>query len=174
MALPLLVELALGAAYREAPNGHRLAPKGIPLVWEMEESARRTGKADDRLGGSETNPKDEFGEPVLGSTAYPWGTAQTWYRSIPSHDREVHGAPAEAVLSDLAHFSQQSREGTRLYRLLRGADPELSSFVCLPGSRPSSAPSDSFQPYCPSRLGMDGTTNCRGLPVGHCFALPAA
>jgi len=67
LALPLLVELALGAAYREAPNGHRLAPKGIPLVWEMEESARRTGKADDRLGGSETNPKDKFANPLWGA-----------------------------------------------------------------------------------------------------------
>jgi hypothetical protein len=63
-----LVELALGAAYREVRNGDRLAPKGILRVLEMEESARRTGKADDRLGGSETNPKDKFGEPALGST----------------------------------------------------------------------------------------------------------
>jgi hypothetical protein len=48
--------------------------------------------------------------------------------NMPSHGREVHGEPAEAALSDVARFSQQSREGTRLYRLLRGADPELSSF----------------------------------------------
>jgi hypothetical protein len=104
LALPLLVELALGAAHREARNGYRLALKGIPLVLEMEESARRSGKADDPLGGSETNPKDKFGEPALGSTAYPWGIAQTWYRSIPSHGREVHGAPAEAAISDVACF----------------------------------------------------------------------
>jgi transposase InsO family protein len=45
LALPLLVELALGAAHRQAGNGYRLAPKGISLVLEMEESARRTGKA---------------------------------------------------------------------------------------------------------------------------------
>jgi putative transposase len=104
LALPLLVELALGAAHREAPNGDRLAPNGIPLVLEMEESARRSGKADDRLGSSETDPKDKFGEPALGSTAYPRGTAQTWYRSIPSHGREVHGAPAEAAISDVGAF----------------------------------------------------------------------
>ena len=37
------------------------------LQWEMEESARRTGKADDRLGGSETNPKDKFANPLWGA-----------------------------------------------------------------------------------------------------------
>jgi putative transposase len=30
LALSLLVELVLGTAHREAPNGSRLAPKGIP------------------------------------------------------------------------------------------------------------------------------------------------
>ena len=44
LALSLLVELALGVAHRQARNGNRLASPGIPLVWEMEESARRAGK----------------------------------------------------------------------------------------------------------------------------------
>src|SRR6266513_1784639 len=66
----------------EARNGYRLAAK-IPLVSEMEESARRARKADDQLGGSETDPKNEFSESALGSTAYAWGTAQTRYRSVP-------------------------------------------------------------------------------------------
>ena len=60
--------------------------------------------AGDRLGGSGTGPKDEFGEPALVSTAYPWGTAQTRNRSVPSHCREVHGSPAEAAISDVACF----------------------------------------------------------------------
>jgi hypothetical protein len=33
---------------------------------------------------------------------------------------------------------------------------------------PIIASSNSFQRDCPSHLGMDNTTNCRGLPVGPC------
>src|SRR5215472_10639022 len=104
LAFPLLVELALSAALCEARNGYRLAAKRIPLVLEMEESARRARKAADQLGRSETDPKNEFGESALGRTAYPWGTAQTRYRSVPNDCREVHGSPAKTTIPDLAYL----------------------------------------------------------------------
>ena len=40
LAFPLLVELALGVAYREASNGDRVASPGIPPLLEMDEQAQ--------------------------------------------------------------------------------------------------------------------------------------
>ena len=104
LALAFLVELALRVAPRQAPNGNRLAAQGIPMVLEMEESAERVGKTNDQLGGSGVDPQNELGEPALGSTPYPWGIAQTRYRSLPSHGSEVHGATTETTLADVACF----------------------------------------------------------------------
>src|SRR5215471_6936811 len=50
--------------------------RGFRWVLEVEESAGRTGKACDRLGGSGVDPQDEFGQSALGSAADPWRTAQ--------------------------------------------------------------------------------------------------
>ena len=171
LAFSLLVELALGVAHSETRNGDRVAPKRFRIYWTWKSHHAAPGRPTVTLEVRDLIRKMSLANPLLGSTAYPWGVAQTGNRIVPGHCREVYGSPAKAALSDLAHFSQQSREGTRLYRLLRGADPELSSFVCLHSLGPLSAPSDSFQRYCPSQLGMDGTTNCRGLPLGHCSTL---
>ena len=68
--------MALRAADRRARNGDRLASKRVPVVLAMEESAGRTGKACDRLGGSGVDPQDELGQSALGSAADPRGTTQ--------------------------------------------------------------------------------------------------
>src|SRR6516165_10100387 len=91
-ALPPLVAVALGAAYRKARNGDLLASKRVPLVLETEESAGRTGKARDRLGSSGVDRQDEFGKSGVGSTADSWETAQAQYRSIPGHRGQIHGS----------------------------------------------------------------------------------
>ena len=49
-----------------------------------------------------------------------------------------------------------------------------SSFVCICRAGSSSASGTSFQRCRASNLGMDGTTNGRGLFVGQCSPLPAA
>src|SRR6516164_11186632 len=67
-ALPPLVAVALGAAYRKARNGDLLASKRVPLVLETEESAGRTGKACDRHskgdGSSAPSPRRFTNRPA--------------------------------------------------------------------------------------------------------------
>ena len=89
LAVPLLVAMALGAAYREARNSCRLATQGIALLLEMEKQKSRTRKTNHQFRDSGTDPQEEFGESALGSTADPWGAAQTRYRSLPSYSGEV-------------------------------------------------------------------------------------
>jgi hypothetical protein len=86
LAFSLLVELALGAAPGEVRNGYRLAAKRILLVLEMEESAQGTGKTEDRLGGSGTDPKNESGERALESNAPPWGTCRLPKSDLPDYN----------------------------------------------------------------------------------------
>src|SRR6516164_5621367 len=66
-ALPPLVAVALGAAYRKARNGDLLASKRVPLVLETEESAGRTGKAAIDWEVRELIGKMSLANPVWGA-----------------------------------------------------------------------------------------------------------
>ena len=145
---------------------------GFRLSWR--EEPRPTAWAlPDSSGCSGPDPQDEPGESAVGSTSNPRRAAQIWDPSFPSDCSQVHRAHTEAALSDLACFPQQSRHTVGFDRLPRGADGDVSDPVCLRGARPPPAPGDSFQRFGPPYLGMDGTADCRGLPLRH-GATPSA
>jgi hypothetical protein len=68
-------------------------------------SARRP--AADRQGGARPDPKNEFGEPALGRSQDPWGTAQTGHPSRPVHGFNLYGASPGSAVADLEDLRPQ-------------------------------------------------------------------
>jgi hypothetical protein len=75
-----LARLALCPRHRQAGDGDRLASQGIPAVLDLEEPPRAAWKTGVGERDSRAHSQDESGEPTLGSTSNPWGTAQTGIR----------------------------------------------------------------------------------------------
>ncbi len=79
--------------------------KGFRLYWAWKSGRGTPGRPEVSEEVRDLVRKMSKANPLWGSAAYPWGTAQNRYRSVPSDGGEVHGSPMQAALPDLAYFS---------------------------------------------------------------------
>src|SRR6266568_8394030 len=56
---------------------------------------------------------DEQGQPVMGSPAYPWRTAEAWLHHRRVDRLQVHGQTSRAAVADLADVPAQPCRGDR-------------------------------------------------------------
>jgi hypothetical protein len=104
MGLVVLVVdgLAFGIAHSQARNRHRLASSRIPLVLDLESSAREgwttsSSKRDPRFGSN-----DEPRKPDLGRTSNLQRTDEVGHSDFGGFNCQVHGPKAQTTIPDLA------------------------------------------------------------------------
>ena len=72
LALPACAVAAECGGYRPARHDSAMAPGGVPLLLAVEVTfARWQAQGSDR--GSQPDPADELGEPIVGRAAHSWG-----------------------------------------------------------------------------------------------------
>ena len=84
-----------------------MASAGFPAVLDQEESAAHRPTAGRRRCPN-VDSNDVGSESALGSAADSWRALEARDGHFPSHGREVHGAPEQTTVADLAHVPHQS------------------------------------------------------------------
>src|ERR1700730_17357019 len=126
LALSVLPSHSCCHNYPQARDSCALASNGFCRVLAMEvPSARRP--AADRQRGARPDPKNEFGEPALGRSQDPWGTAQTGHPSRPVHGFNLYGASPGSAVADLEDLRPQPYGRNCGHRSLCGSDNRVSA-----------------------------------------------
>src|SRR4029450_3525196 len=112
----------LGRPTRDADP---VAAERLQAGLDLEEPPARTGPPGRRPGGPRAGPTDVPGQRPLGCAADSRGTAEVGPRDLAGDGVQVHGAPPEAPLADLAHLPDQSRPDPRFRRLRHRAHVEV-------------------------------------------------
>ena len=130
--------------FNDCQSGHGcgLAPEGIPLVLEVEDSSRQARSAKRPARGSGTDSDDEPQQPTLGCTADSWRAAEVGHRHHRTDSREIHGAASKASFTDLAHVPGESHQKFGVGGLLCCANDAVRDplRVSRAGTQPETVP----------------------------------
>ncbi len=75
--------------HRQARDGRRLAPPGVPPILEMEIVPRKAGSPANLEGNTRTHPANEPREPALGCSAHPWRVAEARLRCLAGNRNKI-------------------------------------------------------------------------------------
>ena len=131
LPLPPVATLEGRPRHRQARDGRRLAPPGVPPVLEMEIVPRKAGSPANLERNTRTHPTNEPREPVVGRSPNPRRVIEAGHRCQPSDRNAIHGTASEAAVADLADVPRQPRGLSRFDRFLCGPDGHVRRFVRL-------------------------------------------
>ena len=100
-AVTMVSGLAPMSANRSTCNRDRLAPQSLGLVLDAKITTPAGETASNRRDSS-FDPANAPGEPIVGSTAYSWGTAQVRNRDSRIHGWQISAAYPQAAFADVA------------------------------------------------------------------------
>src|ERR1700758_1153376 len=142
-----------------------MAPPGLSGILVPEITTAWQGSAANSARYQELDPAHQPRQRFVGRAAGSWRTAQTGYRDQPGGRFEVHDAPPQAFIPNLADVPAEPFGLSGIDRFLRRANRYLPPLVRVHRPTASAPPDLALRRYHVPNHGMDLATDPRGVSM---------